>query len=63
MPNPFLSFLIDPIFQEVDRLFFFLLFKNKDDRKVHTKYYLPTAEVKDFNILIDGQNFFDQPII
>ena len=62
MPNPYLSFLIDPIFQEVDRLFV-LLFKNKDDRKLHTKYYLPTAEVKDFNILIDGQNFFDQPII
>ena len=62
MPNPYLSFLIDPSFQEVDRLFV-LLFKNKDDRKVHTKCYLPTAEVKDFDILIDGQNFFDQPII
>ena len=62
MPNPYLSFLIDPSFQEVDRLFV-LLFKNKDDRKAHTKYYLPTAEVKDFDILIDGQNFFDQPII
>ena len=26
------------------------------------KYYTPTAEIKGFNALIDGRNFFDVPI-
>ena len=25
-------------------------------------YYLQTTEIKDYNVLIDGRNFFDQPI-
>ena len=24
--------------------------------------YLPTVEIKDYNVMIDGRNFFDQPI-
>ena len=27
---------------------------------MHTKYYLPTVEIKDYNVMIDGQNFLDQ---
>ena len=23
-------------------------------------YYLPTVQIKNYNVLIDGQNFFDQ---
>ena len=38
------------------------LFEKKDDRTVHTKYYLPTLQIKDYNDMIDGQNFFDQPV-
>ena len=60
-PNPYLDFLIDPSFQGVNRLFV-LSFENKDDRTVSTKYYLPLVEIKDYNVMIDGQKFFDQPV-
>ena len=53
--------MIDPSFQWVNRLFV-LLFENETDGEVHTKYYLPTEEIKDFNVVIDGRNLFDQPI-
>ena len=56
-PNPYLDFLIDPSFQGVSRLF-----ENEDDRTVHTKYYLPTVKIKDYNVMIDRQNFFDNPV-
>ena len=55
VPNRYLDFLIDPSFQEVNRLFV-LLFEIKDDRTAHTKYYFPTVEVKDYNVMINGQN-------
>ena len=61
MPNQYLDFLIDPIFQGVNKLFV-LSFENKEDRTVHTKCYLPTAETKYYNAMIDEQNFFDQPV-
>ena len=32
------------------------------DRKVHTEYYLPKVEIKDYSVMIDGKNFFDQLI-
>ena len=35
--------------------------RNKDDREVHAKY-LPTVEIKGYNVMIDGQNFFNQPV-
>ena len=64
-PNPYSDYLIDPSFQGVKRLFV-LLFENSTDRKVPTKYYLPTVEIKDYNIMIDKyydeQNVFDQPV-
>ena len=28
----------------------------------YKQYYLPTVEIKDYNIKIYGRNFFDQPI-
>ena len=28
----------------------------------HTGYYLPNVEVKNYNIVINGENVFDQPI-
>ena len=28
----------------------------------HHTHYLPKVEIKDYNVTIDGRNFFDQPI-
>ena len=39
-----------------------LLFENEGDRKVHTGYYLPKREIKNCNVVIDGKNFFGQPV-
>ena len=60
-PNPNLNHLIEPSFQGVNRLFV-LAFENDEDRTDHEKSYLPTVEIKDYNIMINGENFFDQPI-
>ena len=59
--NPNLNHLIEPIFQGVNRLFV-LAFENDDDRTSDEQYYLPTVEIKDYNIMINGENVFDQPI-
>ena len=59
--NSYFDFLIDPNFQEVNRLSD-LLFENNDDRKEHTRYFLPKVEIKDYNIMTDRQNVFDQPV-
>ena len=59
--NQYLDFLIDPSFQRVNRLFV-LLFENEVDRKVHTGYYLPKVEIKDYIVMIDAKNFFEQPV-
>ena len=59
--NPNLNYLIEPSFQGVNRLFV-LAFENDEDRTDHEKSYLPTVETKDYNIVINGENFFDQPI-
>ena len=59
--NPNLNHLIESSFQGVNRLFV-LAFENDDDRTSDEQYYLPTAEIKDYNIMINGENFFDQLI-
>ena len=59
--NPNLNHLVEPSFQGVNRLFV-LAFENDDDRTSDDKYYLPTVEIKNYNIMINGENFFDQPI-
>ena len=38
------------------------MFENNGDRKAHTGYFLPKVEIKNYNVIIDGQNFFDQPV-
>ena len=53
--------LVAPNFQGVNRLFV-SSFENEDDRTLHSTYYLPKVETKDYNVMIDGKNFFDQPI-
>ena len=59
--NPNLNHLVEPSFQGVNRLFV-LAFENDDNRTIDDKYYLRTLEIKDYNIMINGENFFDQPI-
>ena len=59
--NPNLNHLVEPSFQGVNRLFV-LAFEGDDNRTAHDSYYLPTVEIKDYNIMINGENFFDQPI-
>ena len=59
--NPNLNHLVEPSFQGINRLFV-LAFENDDDRISDDEYYLPTVEIKDYTIVINGENFFDQPI-
>ena len=57
--NPNLSYLVEPSFQGVNRLF--LAFENDTRRSSNERYYLPNVEIKDFNVMIGGRNLFDQP--
>ena len=50
-----LNHLIYPTFSKVKRLFV-LSFKNEEDRTSFLKYYVPKFEIKDFNVLTDGNN-------
>ena len=59
--NPNLNYLIEPSFQGVNRLSV-LAFENDDYRTRNDRYYLRTVEIKDYNIMINGENFSDQPI-
>ena len=52
---------MEPSFQEVNRLFV-LAFENDAQRISNKRYYIPNVEIKDYNVMIDGKNFFDQPV-
>ena len=60
-------FPLDAPFQRVNRLFV-LAFDNtengnkKVERDIHRKYFLPRVDITNYNVLIDGRNFYDQPI-
>ena len=55
--NPNLNHLVEPSFQGINRLFV-LAFEGDAQRIVHTGYYLPNIEIKDYNVMINGENFF-----
>ena len=57
----YLDVWINPSFQGVNRIFG-LSFKNENGWESNKEYDLPTVEIKDYNVIIDGRNFFDQPI-
>ena len=59
--NRKLNHLIEPSFQGVNRLFV-LAFENDTQRISHSGYYLPNVEIKNYNVVINGENVFDQPI-
>ena len=59
--NGNLNHLVEPSFQEINRLFV-LSFENDAQRTSNKIYYLPNVEIKDYNVIIDGKNFFHQPV-
>ena len=59
--NPNLNHLVEPRFQGVNRLFV-LAYENDTQRTSAKGYYLPNVEIKNCNVMINGENFFDQPI-
>ena len=52
----YLNYLIDASFQEVNSLFV-LLFENDEIRTRHTRSFLLTVEIKDYNVMIHGKTF------
>ena len=59
--NANLNHLIEPIFQDVNRLFV-LAFENDAERISSKRCYLPIVEIKGYNVMIDGRNFFGKPV-
>ena len=59
--SPNLNHLVEPSFEGVNRLFV-LAFENDTQRTSHSGYYLPNVEIRNYNVMINGENFFDQPI-
>ena len=59
--NSNLNHLVEPSFQGVNRLFV-LAFENDMQRTSSKRYFLPNVVIKNYNVTIDGKNFFDQPI-
>ena len=55
----YLDYLIDPSFQTLNRIFV-LSFEDDAVRTWHTEYVLPNVELKDYNFMINGPNFFYQ---
>ena len=62
--NNNLSYLIDPTFTNVNRLFILSFSRNNagDNRDSFSDYYVPNVKIKDFNVLIDEKIFFDLPV-
>ena len=59
--NANLNHLIEPNFQGVNRLFV-LAFEDDAQRTSNKRFCIPNIEIKNYNVLIDGKIFFDQPI-
>ena len=59
--NANLNHLVEPSFQGINRRFV-LAFENDNQRTSNKRYHIPNVEIKDYNVMIDGKNFFDQPI-
>ena len=56
-----INYLIDPTFDNASRLFV-LAYENEEDRSFFSKYYTPSVEITDYNVLIDQQPFFELPV-
>ena len=62
--NANLNYLIEPSFQGVNRHFVLAFEHNNDNdwKASNKKYYIPNVEIKDYNVMTDGKNFFDEPV-
>ena len=62
--NVFRYINLDPSFQGVNRIF--VMVYNRVDgqptRNGQQKYYLPRIDLNKYNVIIDGRNFYDNPI-
>ena len=53
--------MVESSFQGVNRLFV-LAFENDTQKASHSGYYFPNVDVTSYNVVINGETFFDQPI-
>ena len=56
---------LDPSFQGVNRLFLMAYSRadnNQASRNGQQKYYLPRIDLNKYNVIIDGRNFYENPI-
>ena len=58
---------LDSSFQEVNRLFVLAYGNtengnNRVERNSHQKYFLSRVNITKYNVLVDGRNFYDQPV-
>ena len=61
--NRYLNHLINPSFQGVNSQTDFLYYvENENGRTSYSTCYLPKVEIKDYNVMINGRNLFDQVI-
>ena len=63
--NNFKYISLDPSFQGVNRLFIVAYSRednNQPAKNGQQKYYLPRIDLNKYNVIIDGRNFYDNPI-
>ena len=62
--NVFKYINLDPSFQGVNRLFFMAYNRanGQPTRNGQRKYYLTRIDLEKYNVIIDGRNFYDNPI-
>ena len=56
-PKQYLSYLIDPSYQGLNRLFV-SQFENNAHQTSYNWHFLPTVEIKNYNVINDGKKFF-----
>ena len=62
--NVFKYINLDPSFQGVNRLFVMAYNRvhGQPTRNGQRKYYLPRIDLNKYNVIVDGRNFYDNPI-
>ena len=62
--NVFKDINLDPSFQGVNRSFVMAYNRanGQPNRNGQRKYYLPRIDLEKYNVIIDGRNFYDNPI-